>query len=150
LGHAAGGGGFLAAMVGPIQEDSATAGHAELRFVVRRLEDRRTGADGSATDAARGCSHGHRRSERQLGIGGVMPLRPAVDQGGAFGRTLTPQCWINVHAFSRRPRPTPGTSLSNTGARYPCFSARQLQPKPPPALKFQVRRAYVVQAPDPE
>ena len=76
----------------------------------------------------------------------MVPLRPLVDQRGAFGRALPAQRRIDVAAF----QPTPRNGVCCSGAGHTCFSAWESQAKPPPAFQLQVRRAHVVQPANPD
>ena len=133
-------------MVGPVQEDAAGAGQADLAFVTGGLEHAGASAEFPAADRARGWTGGDRGCKRQVWSGEVVPLRPLVDQRGAFGRALSAQRRIDVAALHPRRR------LGGAHARGAWLQrvARQLQAEPTPALQLQVRRAQVVQPANPQ
>ena len=89
-------------MVGPVQEDAAAAAQAQLGCVLGGLEHAGAGPEGAVADCACGWNAGDGGGERQIWTGEVMPLRPQVDQRGAFGSTLAAQRRIDVAVLDPR------------------------------------------------
>lgn len=104
LRQAAGRGGFLAAVVGPVEEDTAAARQAEVRVLLCRLENWGAGPELAGADRTRGGRGRNRGGEWYVWRRGMVPCRPLADQRGTFGSALAAQRRIDVAALWPRSR----------------------------------------------